>query len=372
MSNKTRNIVVTSVFVAFLAFFVCACAFKIVNPTSTSVAERRPLAQFPNEITWEKIINKDPEVNTIKLFEKASVDQFPFREFFRNIKANFQLNVLGLKENNGYAVEDGYIAKIEPQFTKENIEYSVSRLNFIYNRFIKGKTNNVYAAIIPDKNYFFAKDHNYPAPDYDMMVEMLKDGLDGATYIDLFGELELTDYYKADTHWSQPNLRDVVNALSGAMNFDDRISWDYTEKTLEGFKGVYHAQSALYPEPEILVYLTSKIIEDATVYDYETGETSGIYNFEAFEGSDGYDFFLSGTRSYLRIDNPNATTDKELVIFRDSFGASLAPLLVEAYKTIYLVDIRSLPMQTIMTINFAEKDVLFIYSTLVLNQKAFK
>jgi hypothetical protein len=372
MSNKIRNIVVTIVFIAFMVFFVTTCAFKMINPTASSDAERRPLAQFPNKITWEDVVNKDPNVNTIKLFENASVDQFPFREFFRNIKANFQFKVLGLKENNGYAVEDGYIAKIEPEFINENIEYSISRLSFLYNRFIKGKTDNVYTAIIPDKNYFFAQDYNYPAPDYDKMELIMKDGLPDATYINLFNQLELTDYYKADTHWNQPNLRDVVSKLGDIMNFNDRISWNYTEKTLEGFKGVYHAQSALYPEPENLIYLTNKVIEDATVYDYETGKTYGIYNFDAFEGSDGYDFFLSGTRSYLRIDNPNAKTNKELVMFRDSFGASLAPLLVEGYKTIYLIDIRSLPLQTLMTIDFTDKDVLFIYSSLVLNQKAFK
>ena len=30
----------------------------------------------------------------------------------------------------------------------------------------------------------------------------------------------------------------------------------------------------------------------------------------------------------LRLENPDAGTDKELVIFRDSFAASLAPLLL--------------------------------------------
>ena len=74
----------------------------------------------------------------------------------------------------------------------------------------------------------------------------------------------------------------------------------------------------------------------------------------------------------MRIDNPNATTDKELVMFRDSFGASLAPLLVEGYKTIHLIDIRNMTLFELMKFNFADKDVLFIFSSLVLNQKAFK
>ena len=38
--------------------------------------------------------------------------------------------------------------------------------------------------------------------------------------------------------------------------------------------------------------------------------------------------------SLLTVDNPNARTDRELVIFRDSFGSSLAPLLLEGYSRV--------------------------------------
>ncbi len=42
----------------------------------------------------------------------------------------------------------------------------------------------------------------------------------------------------------------------------------------------------------------------------------------------------------LIIENSNASTEKELVVFRDSFGSSLIPLFTEAYKTITVVDTR--------------------------------
>ena len=368
MNNKIKNIVVTVAFVLFMAIFVGQCVAAYFSPVSFSSSERRPLAQFPQNITWQGIIDK----TVIDDFEDYTVDQFPLREFFRRVKAKFQFNVLGLKENNGYAVEDGYIAKIESQFNNENIEYSVSRLSLIYNKFIKGKTSNVYTSVIPDKNYFFGKDYGYPMPDYDFMVDSLKNGLPEAEYIDIFSSLELEDYYFADTHWSQDKIGAVVDKIATEMGFADRLSGEYTENKLEGFKGVYHAQSAPYPAPETLTYLTNDVLNDCKVYNYETGEYFDIYNFEAFEGMDGYDFFLSGTLSYIRIDNPNATTDKELVMLRDSFGASLAPLFAEGYKSIYLIDIRSLPMTTLMSFDFSNKDVLFIYSSLVLNQKAFK
>ena len=54
-----------------------------------------------------------------------------------------------------------------------------------------------------------------------------------------------------------------------------------------------------------------------------------IYNMEKKSGKDPYEIFLSGPRSLITIENPNCKSDNELVIFRDSFGSSIAPLLSE-------------------------------------------
>ena len=68
------------------------------------------------------------------------------------------------------------------------------------------------------------------------------------------------------------------------------------------------------------------------------------------------------------MENPHAATDRELVIFRDSFASSLAPLLVEQYARITLVDIRYLSSTVIgKYLTFTDQDVLFLYSVPVLN-----
>ena len=369
MSNKLKNVIVTMVFVAFMATFVGMCVFSYFNQVETSEAERRPLAQFPTDITWENILNK----KVMEKFEDYVVDQFPLREFFRGLKAKFVLYVLNLNENNGLAVEDDYIAKIEGEFNPALLDYSIGRLAYIYEKYLVNNGGDKFVSVVPDKNYFLEKDYGYIGPDYDALAAMVQEMLPGMTYVDIFGALELEDYYRTDTHWSQDKLDGVVELLAEAMGISDRLSGEYESHTLEGFKGVYYGQSALKPQPDQLVYLTNDILDDCTVFDYETGKTSGIYNFEAFNGKDGYDFFLSGTRALLRIDNPNATTDEELIIFRDSFGSSLTPLLVEGYKSIYVVDIRYvMPDVLDRLIDFEGKDVLMMYSALVLNQKAFK
>ncbi len=369
MQNRIKNIAVTFSFLIALTFLVGMCVKMYLNPVATSESERRPLAQFPTEITWESILDR----TSIEKFEDYSVDQFPFREFFRTLKAKFHLNVLGLAENNGLAVKDGYIAKIEQEFTDELVEYSIGRLQYVYEKYLKENGGDKFVALVPDKNYFLAEKYGYPAPNYEKLIADVKAALGEAEYIDLFGELELEDYYRTDTHWSQEKIGAVADKLLAALGAADRVTGEYTENTLYPFYGVYYGQSALQPEPDTITYLTSEILNNCTVYDYETGKTTGIYDFEKFEGKDGYDFFLSGTKALLRIDNPNATTDEELIIFRDSFGSSITPLLAEGYKSVYLVDIRYvMPDMLGNLIDFEGKDTLFLYSALILNSKAFK
>lgn len=374
MNDKIRNITVTVVFVIFMAFFVAFCANGFINPVEKSESERRPLAQLPTDITWESIINTtDADKSTIKLFEKFTVDQFPFREWFRSLKANLAMNVFHLNENNGLVVKDGYIAKVESDFNSELVDYSVGRLQYIYDKFIKDNGGEHFVCLIPDKNYLLGRDYGYPAPDYAWMKETVKNALPGMIYIDVFDKLQLEDYYRTDTHWSQDKIGDVVDEVAAQLGISDRLSGEFTENRLEGFKGVYFLQSALNPKPDTLVYLTNDILDACTVYDYETGKTGVIYDLPQFESADGYNVFLSGTRALLRIDNPNATTDEELIVFRDSFGSSFIPLLAEGYKSIYVVDIRYvMPDLLDKMIDFENKDVLYMYSAIVLNQKAFK
>ena len=98
------------------------------------------------------------------------------------------------------------------------------------------------------------------------------------------------------------------------------------------------------------------------------GKENKIYDMEKTTGNDMYEIFLGGSKSLISIENPNAKTDRELVMFRDSFGSSIAPLLAEDYAKITLVDIRYLPVERIGNyIDFKDQDVLFLYSTSVLN-----
>ena len=93
-----------------------------------------------------------------------------------------------------------------------------------------------------------------------------------------------------------------------------------------------------------------------------------MYDYAAAQDAP-YDLFLSGSRSLLRIENPAADRERVLVVFRDSFGSSLIPLLAEGYGTVYAVDIRYIASDALQrVVSFPQgADVLFLYSTTVLH-----
>ncbi|MBQ9747746.1 MAG: hypothetical protein IJV98_03075 [Clostridia bacterium] len=360
--DRVRNIAVTVVFALFIGVFFLLCLTH--QPLEKSESERRPLAQFP-EITWEGIL----DVSVMADFDEYVMDQFPFREGFRKLYTVYQMYVMNRKDTNNIAMENGYLAEIKKDLNEKSVNNAIEKIRLIYEKYLQEKANgDVYFSIVPDKGYFLA-DKGYLSLDYDKLVSMMREGLTELEYIDIFGELSLEDYYKTDTHWSQDKISAVAMKIAEAIGCKDRLSNNYVVNALENFYGVYAGQIALDVKPDTLYYLTSDILDACTVYDYETGKTGKIYDLAKFEGTDGYDVFLSGTRALLRIDNPNATTDEELIVFRDSFGSSLIPLLAEGYKSIYIVDIRYVAPSLLgrFKIPFESADVLFMYSTLILD-----
>ena len=202
---------------------------------------------------------------------------------------------------------------------------------------------------------------------YKELCHIMQNSMDYANYIDITKTLDITDYYKTDTHWRQEKLPETAAVLAESMGAS--ISGNYTEYALDlPFYGVYYGQSALPLPPETLYYLSNDVLDSCIVTNHEDQTIGGIYNMEKKSGKDPYEIFLSGPRSLITIENPNYKSDRELIIFRDSFGSSIAPLLAGGYAKITLVDIRYLRADLLdRFIEFKNQDVLFLYSTSVLN-----
>lgn len=361
MEDKTRNVAITVGFALILMILFLANIVK--QDQEISITERRKLAQFP-EITLKKVINGEVS----KKLDDYTVDQFVIRDVFRGIKSFFSRNILRQQDNNGLFEKNGAIYKMEYPLNEKNVNKSIDKINEIYEKYLQDM--NVYYAIIPDKNYYLKEDEHLRF-DYDKIEKIGLEKLNHLQYIDIWEDLELEDYYKTDLHWRQENLQKVVKKLQLSMGNQNREEIKYIKTNMGKFYGTYYGQLGVNVAPDELYILTNDIIENCKTYDYEKEEISTIYNKS--NSKDKYDIYLSGPVPLIRIENPNAREEKELLIFRDSYGSSLAPLLVQNYRKITLIDLRYISSTLLEDyIEFKDQDVLFLYSTLVLNQNVLK
>ena len=230
--------------------------------------------------------------------------------------------------------------------------------------------------MIPDKNYFLAEQNGYPHIDYDKMLALLDTAFKNEMqYIDIMPLLAIDDYYKTDAHWRQECIGDVAKLLCDEMGCDN-TDFDidsYAQNRIEDFYGIYRGQAALPFPAEDIIYLTNNTIENAEVYDAESNSIKQVYQAELLSDEkslDAYDIYLGGARAALTIRNPlyDGGEQKRLVLFRDSFGSSLVPLLIEQYAEIVLVDLRYVSAGRIGEyVDFADADILFAYNTLIWN-----
>ncbi|MDE5823650.1 MAG: hypothetical protein K2H91_03055, partial [Lachnospiraceae bacterium] len=197
------------------------------------------------------------------------------------------------------------------------------------------------------------------------------------------------------THWRQERILDVAHHIADAMGVGGTLNFSrgnqdgFTEHEIRDFYGVYYGQAALPMEPDTIVYLTDEVIDAAYVWSLEENIQSGknggkivnpdeaeavlkpVYQLEKLEDErslDKYDVFAGGASSLQVIKCPNAFTDKKLIIFRDSYTSSLAPLLLGAYGEITLIDLRYLDSARLGEyVDFTDADILFLYNTSIVN-----
>ncbi len=343
---KYLTIVLCLVFVLFFSFW----CFFIPTPDYSN-AERRVLAEMP-EITWQSI--KTGEF--AKKFEEYTTDRFPARDTWRSVKAYTRLKLFMQKENNNIFVKDGHISKIEYPLNTNMLDYSVSLFTKIYQQHLQ--QNDVYLAVIPDKNKYIAD----LKLDYQNLEKYMRDQLKFCTPIQLEHLLSADDYYYTDSHWRQDKIVDVAKHIANSMGTDITDNYKSFDLSIP-FYGVYAGQSAIECKPDTITYLSNDTIEKFQV----TG-ANAVYDIKKANGKDPYEIFLSGNQPLVTIENPNSTSSKRLIVFRDSFASSLMPLLAQGYSEVVMIDLRYTNSALLeKMVDFSNADVLFLYSAGLLN-----
>ena len=344
MKDKVMSIL----FVGIL--FVTSVCFIVFKDNDLSFYERRKLVTS-DSVKEDFFGNLDSYMS----------DQFPFRDELISLDSVVSRYLLLNKEKNDVYVLGDYLIEKNYPYKEKEVSSFISKINYIKDKYLKD--NNVFISVIPDKSYYLNDD--YLKLDFDKVINELEKNID-IPYIDIMDSFVLEDYYKTDIHLKQDSYFKVMKKFDDYLNFNYE-SLEYSKKTYDSFYGASVGKVGSYVKSEELEYYVNDVILNSNVKHLEYGEKS-VYDLSKLNEVDVYNLFLSGPSALIEIDNDNSLSDKELVIFRDSFGSSFAPLLIPYYKKIILVDLRYINMDSVSNyIDFDNKDVLFLYSTLIIN-----
>ncbi|MDE6530927.1 MAG: hypothetical protein K2K96_09155 [Lachnospiraceae bacterium] len=374
--------------VLFLCWLSVGLYYLISEPKDYSAAERRRLATAP-ALTFSSIKNG----YYLSSMENYVKDQFPARDSFRNVKTASSLYGFLRLQDNGYAIRDGHLTLMDMTLNESSVTYACTQMQYLYDTYLADSGCHVYYCIVPDKNYYLQlSDPSYPTLDYDAMESQIHELLDFATPIDISNDLTLSSFFQTDTHWKQESIVPAANTILSAMSADDRLISSteeyHIETALNSFHGVLCGNMGWNIPSEPMRYLTNDRIQSAEASHLDNLNCNTVYDphYLTYDGpgADPYSFFLSGSSAFVTIKNtavspaasensaaggqPSIPQSRELVVFRDSFGSSIAPLFLAGYDQITLIDTRYINPSILGDyITFTDQDVLFLYSTLLIN-----
>ena len=361
MEKKKPSIREILVFVVFIAVIGVFFVLNLTVPApAILMSERRLPAKLP-EISVKSIISGD----FMSKFDNYAADRFVFRDTFRSIRAFTVYDIYMQTDKSGLYRTDSVGAGEFKRIDETSFKQTAERIKKAAES-MDAYDMNVYYSVIPDKSVFAGR--YMPGFDLSAAEAILFDVFGDYTYIALSDKLGAGCFYKTDIHWNQPKVLGAASHILSSMGVNPNMD-GFQEKRAGGFRGVYAGQVALPMDADIMDYLelpglTVSYLSEKTL-EFEPGP---VYDTALFAGGDPYDLFLRGTQPLIVLEN-DAAPERELYLFRDSFGSSLAPLLAASYSRVTVIDLRYIHLSLLdQFIEFKPgSDVLFIYSSQIFN-----
>ena len=315
-----------------------------------SPTENRNLSQLP-EFSWDTLVDGS---FTADLEEYLS-DQFPLRDDWMGMKARYEY-LLGKREfHDVFLCGDTLISKIK--------DTSRAEQNLAHIQKLLEKTDKpVYLGLIPTAAEIWRDKLPEGAPVFDQRAYLEQAKALGANWVDMLGVLDAHSdeqiFYRTDHHWTSLGAYYGYTALLEATGVEVPPLGE--GKTVsDSFLGTLYSTSGIHwLTPDTIEYY---VFDDGvTVENGLNGAISGLYVESKLEEKDKYSSFLGGNNPLYIIRNPNATTDKKILVVRDSYTDSMAPFLSQTYREVHLVDLRYYRTSVATYAEMAEVDEIFI------------
>ena len=335
---------------AIAALFVLLIALP-KHTGEISPLEFRALADYPfrsdgkvksaNTIAKEVAEGKF-SANTDKFLE----DHFPARSFFIALNS-YTARLTGRNADQGIVMgRNGRMFDAPLQPDSERIKQNVEKLDaFANDNGLKAYYVFVPSAAVTCTDDLPAVHLDYPDDSLIEYARVLSDASvinAGSVFADSGRPGDMM--YLTDHHWTMDGAYEVYSKLIRELGREPVPKSGFTEEQYD-FRGSFYRQAGLWlAKPDVLRVWRTEALENASVtvgVGAAATEHIGVYDAEKLkEGEvDRYAAYLYSNNAVTVIENPQAQ-EGCIMMVKDSFGNSIAPLLACNYSRVIMVDTR--------------------------------
>ena len=350
-------------------FILCLFGVMLVNiiipDREMSEEENRMLASKP-KLTFSTLVNGD----FMEQYEEYLSDQFAGRDLWHRMKVALDRFGGSRMENGIYIGKDRQLLQDIQVPDQEHLSENLDAIKEFTETYQDIPVTMILvpdaACILNDRLPWLAS-----VEDQNQMISMVEQSLgDSVTWVDAAAALNKHKrekiYYLTDHHWTSLGAFYTFQEAATALGIEEDVSDKFLSYTVsDSFNGVLASESGagLGTEENIDIYVPREGDNDVIVnYVNESKRTTSLYDSSKLETKDQYGVFLGGNTSLIDI-RTVSTSQKRLLVVKDSFANSFIPFLAPYYREIVVVDPRyySGTIEDIMS-SYRITDALFLYS----------
>ncbi|MCR1950058.1 DHHW family protein [Clostridium sp. DSM 100503] len=279
-----------------------------------------------------------------KDYERYINDQFVFRDKWIDLKSRSEFLLGKIENNNIIYGENNFLfekyQKIDEKSLTKNIEFLLSFIN-------KTPKDKVNFMIIPS-SYTIYKDYlpyGVELVDQETYIKDIYNYLNNYNNINIISIMDSLKenkdkyiYYKTDHHWTSFGAYLAYSEFVKNNNLTLVDMSHFNKNEVDNFYGTYFSKSKNFnAESDVITYYD---LPNLSV-SIDGVPVDNINDDSRWSSSDKYSAFLRGNNGLTIIQNNDIYNNNKILVLKDSFANSFIQYLVNNYKEVYVVDLRS-------------------------------
>ena len=359
MKRNLWNVLTVVLFALLL--LAMPVAFLLQPYRAFSDAERRYLAE-PPKLSEQKLSDWsfDDKVETFL------ADHMPARDAFVSINAYLTLYAGRQVSAEVFCDADGYLVEAPVAFEEKKLDVRLGRIAKL------GEATGLVPRLLVVPSTGFIRSERLPgslaalygdAAVLDRISET--QGVSLVPIAERFRAEGQAWYYRTDHHWTADGAFAAYEAYMRAAGHEPLPREAFVRRSIEGYSGSTRSRSALWlTGTDTLTVEEPKDLRVKVTFSDDDAAYDGMFFYGHLKEYDWYPLFLDGNHPVTVIENPDAPADAPvLMLVKDSFGNTLAPLLVPTYGTVVMVDPRYCKQSVKdLCVQYGADELLFCYS----------